>query len=270
MQFIRYLQSGQNVPASFSEWSRYCRDSQCPADYPAASLVGIVSRFVDLHASIKSVHTPNADIIVRNALLCEAELEEWEATLPGHWGYGAASPREPESRMFNGQYYIYSDIWIGRILDHYRWSRILVNEMLLIYIGKIAPHPLEYNTQRTKSLAIISQMATEICVSVSGQLYCNTLPISKIRLVPATSGFFLLLFAVAVAGSSFGVSEELHGWVAKLLEEIGHKMGIRRALMLVPAMKKQRERWAQDVEALPHHAMVGIARERAVWDRELF
>jgi hypothetical protein len=172
--------------------------------------------------------------------------------------------------MFNGQYYIYRDIWIGRTLDHYRWSRILVNEILLIYIGKIASRPLEYNIQRTKSLAVISQMASEICVSVSGQLYCHTIPISKIRLIPATSGVFLLLFAVAVAGSSLGVPEELHDWVIKLLEEIGHKMGIRRALMFVPAMKTQRERWEQDAEALPHDIMIGTARERAVWDRELF
>lgn len=104
LAFIRYLQSGQNIPASFSEWSRYCRDSQCPADYPAASLVGIVGRFVELHASIKAVHTPDADIIVQKALLCEAELEEWEAKLPEHWRYGVASSKETKSRMFNGQY----------------------------------------------------------------------------------------------------------------------------------------------------------------------
>jgi len=156
------------------------------------------------------------------------------------------------------------------MLDHYRWSRILVNEILVIYIGKIASRPLEYNIQRTKSFAIISQMASEICVSVSGQLYCHTIPISKIRLVPATSGLFLLLFAVAVAGSSFGVPGELHGWVIRLLEEIGRKMGIRRALTLVPAIKMQRERWAQDAEALPHGIMVGTAGERTVWRRELF
>ena len=145
-----------------------------------------------------------------------------------------------------------------------------MNEILLIHIGKIASCPPEYDIQRTKSLAIISKMASEICVSVSSQLYSHTLPISKIRLVPAASGVFLLLFAVAVAGSAFGVPEELHGWVVKLLEEIGHKMGIRQALMLVPAMKMQRERWARDVEALPHEIVVNTARERAVWCRELF
>lgn len=145
-----------------------------------------------------------------------------------------------------------------------------MNEILLIHIGKIASRPPEYNIQRTKSLAIISKMASEICVSISGQLYCHTIPISKIRLVPAASGVFLLLFAVAVAGSAFGVPEELHGWVVNLLEEIGHKMGIRQALMLVPAMKMQRERWAQDVEALSSEVMVSTASERAVWCRELF
>jgi hypothetical protein len=66
------------------------------------------------------------------------------------------------------------------------------------------------------------------------------------------------------------VPEELHGWVVNLLEEIGHKMGIRQALMLVPAMKMQRERWAQDVEALSSEVMVSTASERAVWCRELF
>lgn len=272
MQFIRYLQSGQSVPEGFSEWSRYCRDFQCPRDYPAASLVGIVSRFINLHASIRGENLSNSDIIIREALLCEAELDHWEKRLPAHWEYSTVSSRDTKSSMFNGpgQSYIYRDLWIGRILDHYRWTRVLVNELLLRHIERLASPSPGYDAQRRKSLAIIYKMASDICISVSSHSCCHSIQPSKIGFVPAASGIFLLLFTLAVAGSAVGVPEELYNWVIKLLENIGRMAGIQQALILARMIKIQRERWALDIDSSPSDIRYGITTEGTVWCGELF
>ena len=244
MQFIRYFQSGQPFPAEFDEWSRHCRDSQRCADYPASILVGIIGRFIDIHASIRNDNFIDSSSIIREAHACEVELETWEVQLPIQWEFTTLSTVDGEHGMFRGQYHTYRDFWTARIYNHYRWARILVNELLLMHLDRVSSCPFNIEQQREKSLATISKMALDICTSVSSQFWRHSAKDAKIRFVPAMNGVFLLLFPLAVAGSAKGVPEDLHHWVIALLDKIGNTMGVQQALKLIPMTKRLREQWA--------------------------
>src|SRR5690349_17016184 len=102
----------------------------------------------------------------------------------------------------------------------------------------------EDRAQRSRSLAIILRLATDLCSSAASQFHRPTL-LDKARRqgVPALSGCFLLPFPLAVAGSAMGVPDELHDWAIHILETIGHKMGVAQALSMIHPTKMQREKW---------------------------
>jgi uncharacterized membrane-anchored protein YhcB (DUF1043 family) len=105
-----------------------------PDDAHATDLAYIVSRFTNVHASIRCKLQTDSDITLREALL-DAELEEWDMKLPQSLRYRLEQHAEETAVMLKGVSHQYRDFWTARIYDHYRWCRILVNELLLTQPG---------------------------------------------------------------------------------------------------------------------------------------
>jgi hypothetical protein len=183
-------------------WSPQVKNAMTPDDSYATGLAFIVSRFTNFHASIRSKLQTDSTIILCEALLLDAELEEWKMQLPQSWQYRLEQHSEETAVMYKGVSHRYRDFWTARIYNHYRWCRILVNELLLTQLGSVSS---EDAAQRRKSLDLISSQAAEICNSVSIQFHKPTL-LQEARQngVPAMSGCFLPLFGLAVAGSAVG------------------------------------------------------------------
>lgn len=222
-------------------WSSQVKKALTPDDSHAADLAHIVSRFTNFHASVRSKLQTDSNAILREALLFEADLEEWDMQLPQSWRYKLEQHTEESAVMFKGVSHRYRDFWTARIYNHYRWCRILVNELLLTQLGSFSS---EDAAQRSKSLDLVARQAADICSSVSIQFHKPTLlQEAKQTGVPALSGCFLPLFPLAVAGSAIGVPQSLHDWVISMLEIIGHRKGVAQALYLVPGTKLQREKW---------------------------
>jgi len=212
-----------------------------PHDAHATDLAYIISRFTNFHASIRSKHLTDSNTILAESLLLDDMLEEWELQLPQSWLYKLEQHTEETAVMYKGISHRYCDFWTARMYNHYRWCRILVNELLVTQLG---PDSAEDAAQRSKSLDIISRQAADICSSVSIQFHKPTLlEETKQTGVPALSGCFLPLFQLAVAGSAMGVDEEIHDWVVSMLELIGHDKGVGQALAVIPGIKLQREKW---------------------------
>jgi hypothetical protein len=181
--------------------------------------------------------------IILQVLLLETEYEEWERELPAEWSFTAEQAEEPDTTHFDGIYHIYSDIWYARLLNHYRWVRILLNELLLSHMARLPQLSTGHLAQKRKSLAIINTMATDICRSIPSHFrrYANLTASEK--LPPRMSGIFLMVWPLAVAGAAIGVSEYLYDWVISRLEIISNQLGVHSASTMIERTKMCREKW---------------------------
>ncbi|KAE9377084.1 hypothetical protein N431DRAFT_501815 [Stipitochalara longipes BDJ] len=238
--YIKCMIEGEACPPN-NVWAPHYKRAMSPHDAHATDLAYIVSRFTNLHASIRSKLQTDSDTKLREALLLDTMLEEWKLQLPQSWLYKLELHTEETAVMYKGVSHRYCDFWTARMYNHYRWCRILVNELLVTQLGPNSP---ENAAQRAKSLDIISREAADICSSVSIQFHKPTLlEETKQTGVPALTGCFLPLFHLAVAGSAMGVDDEMHNWVISMLELIGHDKGVAQALSMIPGTKLQREKW---------------------------
>jgi hypothetical protein len=181
------------------EWSQDCRKMETTSDSPACHLVVIVGRFIDLHASIRRGDLSDFEAIIRKALECEAQLENWEIELPLIWKPMTVTSVGAEENLYRDQYQVYRDLWRCRIWNHYRWTRILANELILTHLVKLSPLPLEYGGGYDIAVRITQKMAIEICDSVATQLFRHYMSEAPDLFIPYISGVFLLLFPLAVA-----------------------------------------------------------------------
>lgn len=206
----------------------------------ASALADHIIQFVNLCASIRDGSLDDPDSIFSQALILDAQLEEWVGQLPQHWNFTTVVD---ESRpAFQGKYHIYKAISMAHAWNHYRWVRIRNNELLLNYMVKVAYTP-EHDIQRTKALNLITELATDICHSVSSESCGHTIENSNEKSMPRMSGIFMALWPLAVAGSAIGAPEDVYHWVIKLLENAGYQMGILQAVTLIAWTNKQRQRW---------------------------
>jgi hypothetical protein len=239
---MKHIQTGQKFPASMTKWSRIWGAALCETDAPVASLTEIIIQFIDLNASVRQGEAVDANAIIRDALLLDNALEEWKTALPPAWKYRVViSPKAQGT--YDGQYHTYSDQWTARMWDHYRWTRILVHDLVLTHLILLPSLPADMHKQQTQSLAIISHLASRICASVSSQLYRPDPIIPGVRPNCELTSVFMLLWPLKVAGSAIGVPDALHEWVLDVLKNIGQAMGIGQTKVVIFRTKVQREYW---------------------------
>ena len=213
---------------------------------PAVNLIDILIRFMRYDASMR--HTiPNPRAIISSALMFEAELRDWESSLPASWAFEARTS-DAHSRTFYGQYHVYKDAWVSRIYNHYRWTRLLFNEMVVSTISTLAQPTPKDALQRTQSLETISSMAVGICTgAVSHEaLSQRGHTADSASNLPPLNGIFMMLFPLAVAGGAAGTPDHVHAWVVGTLEQIGCTMGIQRAFEMIPQLKRSHAKWKNE------------------------
>lgn len=237
---MKYFSSGGEVPGELLDWTLV--KCATPLLNAATSLIDTLIRFVRMADYWK--HAPHTDPkeIVDAALLLDKELEDWEANLDGDdWSFVTKTSKD-FSGLYQGKYHMYSNTWAHRIMIHYRWSRILVNEILYLNILKLATSTDVHTMQQQKALATISRLATDICFSVPIQTNLLRQEESGSESdMPPLNGVFILVLPLIIAGSACGVSDELHDWVVMMLGVIGSYIGIRFAAESIPGLKKMRE-----------------------------
>jgi hypothetical protein len=233
-----------------AKWSRIWGAALCEKDSPVASLTEIIIQFVDLHASVRQGQVTDPSAVIQDALRLEEALEGWRKTLPPAWKYRVVLSSQSHG-TYDGQYHIYNDHWIARMWDHYRWTRILIHELILTHVVLLASPPPEMYEQQTQSLRIISHLASRICASIASQLYRPNATIPGPGTNSQLTSVFMLLWPLKVAGSAIGVSDPLHEWVVGVLENIGLTMGIRQTKVVVLTTIMQREIWKSNRTLVP-------------------
>jgi hypothetical protein len=241
---LKYFTTGGEIPREILEWS--APDYTSPILNTAAALISILVRFARFNAALKdAAFNVDPEEAVRQVLIIDTELNDWQASLSSdYWSYVTRKSSEL-SGVYQGKYHVYQNVWASRTLNHYRWSRIRVNELLYLYISKLANPTASQLTQQQTSLSTISHMATEICISVPNHSRLLGDGFSSLTNreadIPPLNGVFVLLFPLVIAGSAIGVPDELHDWVVKILGMIGSTMGIGHAAESITVVRKIRE-----------------------------
>ncbi|KAH8808494.1 hypothetical protein F5884DRAFT_753021 [Xylogone sp. PMI_703] len=246
---VSYAQSGQTFPEYHQELFFQNQQAQAEADKPAAVLLSLAIRLVQISASLHAREVIDPLLTICEALSLEADLGAWFSSLPPHWKYPTKStmPEERDSLInFNGEYHVYSDPWSSRIYNNYRWIRIMVNDIILTYLARIAPTSLsvDYSLVQQKSLAVIFSLATDTCISVISQYYL-AMDRTLNSLGPQMNGIFLIIWPLMIAASGIGVSEDIAEFCIRNLEHIAMHDGVMRALTSVKVVKERRKAWIE-------------------------
>lgn len=244
VSIVRYF-SKRVVSPDLLNWSPDLIPSAPPEILPGAEIVDILVRFAMFDAYVHH-QKPDARVVVESALLFEDELHDWETHLPIDWSFTVKESNTCEY-TFHRQYHIYKDMWVSRIFNHYRWARLLVNETIVSHISKMTRPTANDVIQRQQSLDIISCMAVDICAGSASQEGLSAQGVAEDPShIPLLNGTFMLLFPLGVAGGAAGTPDEVHDWVVETLERIACTMGIRRALQMIPQLKKSVAKWKLD------------------------
>lgn len=226
-------------------------------EFPACALAHTLFKFVCIRAAIKKAEVVESTEILEKLLHVEAELTKWIENLPSSWAFTTKDALECPGNVFGSQLHSYHDIWISRYWSHYRWMRIVVHETIIQHLAKLPlSHALNLTGQQLQSVAIITEMVMDICVSVPFHLCNHNTQADKTLPRPEIIGAFDLLWPLTVVVNSEYVSEDRCIWAVNLLESIGYTMGIKQALVLASTVKSRRRcgHGPQGTYTLPDHA----------------
>jgi len=211
-------------------------------DAPAIHLAEIISQCAKLSVDIRNNSSIISASIFHEALILERELRDWETSLPESWNFTIVNVEDGFENSFNGVTHSYRDMWTARIINHFRWANILVNELLIVHMPCLGSTASEDSTQRSQSLAIILRMATDICSSIHNHFDGkHNIKDAQLRKVSTLSDY-LPIFPLCVAGSTL-VPEHVHNFAVNMLENIGNTMGIQMASNMASATKTIYSEW---------------------------
>ncbi|CAG8022490.1 unnamed protein product [Penicillium salamii] len=245
VSIVKYFSRRDGHPDTLN-WSRD-HMADAPSELlPAVNLIDILTRFMKYDASLRH-ENPGPRAIISSALMFEAELHDWEASLPESWDF-VVETSGTHARTFYGQYHVHKDAWVSRIYNHYRWARLLFNEIVVSTISRLKQPTSKDAIRRQQSLETISRMSIGICTGAASHeaISQRGLTSENPSPLPPLNGVFMMLFPLAMAGGAAGAPDHVHDWVVGTLEQIGCTMGIQRAFEMIPLLKQSHAKWKQE------------------------
>lgn len=243
------------LPATFFDWVSMSAKMVSATDKPSAELIGIIIRLVQLSALVRSHplvdgHPETVDVI-REALALERELNAWEQRKEGIWAvreeHVGGSFFPPEA-VFQGCYHVYTDMYVARVWTHFRWSRIVVNQILLesVEMFPISSLPLISRPQQQLAQDHITRLARDTLVSVPSHYrhpyirpaHCQYLDKTKGGAGVGAAGIPTLLFELKIAGCAPGIPRDYRTWALRIIETVWGSTGMYQAKVLADIVRK--------------------------------
>lgn len=228
-------------PEEIGSWLRKGVLSGTDIEWPATTLAAFIIDFVTLNMQAKNGQIQDREGVIDRCQAIDQELEGWFSQLPPKWTYTTIDfvPENDDEISFHGQCHSYLDPFVAKILNYYRWARIMISDLLIDHATRLLPSPV-VEGQKQRALAIARHMATGICIGAPLHLYQHSPPHRDEEYIsPVIHGAFTLIFPLKVAASSHGTTKELKVWIISLLEHVGRSMGILQVLAIVRELKEQ-------------------------------
>lgn len=221
---------------------------------PAVALIHTCARFASLSASAKaSIYTDGhgaaADVMLQ-LLSIDEELEAWESTQQGKWLYTThiGSTLPPEA-VFRQTYHRYSDVWTSRIWNHFRWVRLLTNQMLLEFDERYPVDAVGVLSlpQRDRCYETIRRQAVDVLTSVPTHYKHPRLTYRHLDAIQTHGGAGAgavgiphLMFHLQVAACAPGVPLDVWTWAVELMETAWGELGMLHAKSLAELSRYHR------------------------------
>ena len=245
------------LPPAFLDWISLSSGMVSTPDLPSAELITVLSRFVELSASVRSrlLHDgrPETFDVIRQALGIDRELGEWEARQEGMWAVTEERMDGgffPPDAVFEGCYHVYTDMWTARVWTNYRWARIMVNQLLLESVERFPASSLSLlsTAQQRDSLATIARVSRDTLVSIPTHYRHPRLkPVHREYFDKTKGGAGIgaaqvptLVFQLKVAGGAPGVPNSYYSWALAMIETIFADTGMIQARRLAELLAKSR------------------------------
>lgn len=208
-------------------------------------LISITGKLSNLRADITSKAVADGREILTRAYGIEAELTAWVAGLPPSFMFTTAKSTAIDREFlirsrgifpYGNQYHVYSELWLGHTWNQYRCSRLIVTEIIMSCLRRMAADPtgiyssgkLEVHCSKLRATA--RQLAEDICASVPDHLGLIGEPSTHSR---SHIGAVVLLWPLFLAAATENKTHMLRKWVIEIYKLIGYTMGIDQALALI-------------------------------------
>jgi len=246
------------LPPTFLEFITLSRSMASADDMPAAELINIVSRFVQLSAVVRSRllkdGQPEACGIIRQALEIEVQLDTWEGRQQGVWAFTEERADRgffPPGTVFEDSFHTYANMWTARVWTNYRFARILVNQLLLESVDRFPLSSLHLfkAAQQRRSYDVIKRIARDTLVSIPTHYRHPGLDHTHREYFDKTKGgagigaaqIPTLLFQIKVAGAAPGVPHKSWAWALAMLRTMWADTGMLQAKRLSDLLAKVKE-----------------------------
>lgn len=250
---MKCIISEEHSPAGMEAWSQDVAKIMSPEDAYAPLIASVANRFTNLYASVKNGNILDPSTIVHQAIALEVELDLWEQELPRSWRFTLSDCVEQHEFAFQGKFHQYHEFWIARMLNNYRWVRILINNLLLMHLPSNSP-------RRASCSLTIARLSADIFHSIPSFLESTIIQADQKAPFPVLAGCFQVIFPLAVVGCAIGISDGMHEWAVQMLGKLGDRMGIVSATQLVFHVRRLR------VELANYGKVKGYGQEAQLTD----
>ncbi|PYH92854.1 hypothetical protein BO71DRAFT_12380 [Aspergillus ellipticus CBS 707.79] len=229
-----------------------------PETYPFSTdgdrSMKIVAKFCDLQADVRAGTISDTKKVLSIALTIDSELEDFACNMSPEFVYAVGTrpphlpPRAQDDHNFSfyhGTCHMYQSLWACNVWNNYRYTRILVNSLILSHLpaetppGRQGPEYDDFRDQCLRTRDRMRQLATDICCSVPFKFgvagHEEKIGVDPV-MTQAGTGFTLLL-PLYVATLVDGVSGPIHEWVMNCFHIIGRVMGIHTAVALIQVLQ---------------------------------
>ena len=243
------------IPDNFYDSVEFAHSNQKALDYPSVDVGYLIARFIDtasfVRHNIVRDGRAKANQTLREMIELDGEFGSWEKELQGPWLYRTEKADHlPREAVSQGEHHVYYDLFFARIWGHYRWARMLLNQMILDFASKnpLSALPLQSPSERDDRLRYIKKLARDILVSTPCHwrhpLLNDNAPRFLVQVGGAGSGSAgvpILLFHLKAAACAPGVPDEYLNWALGVIECTRSDMGMLGAKSMMDAMRMHRD-----------------------------
>lgn len=239
-------------PPAVQGWLSFGQAAIEMTDRPAGNLGFLLCRFVDLSAYLKRSllrdGQSRANSVLRKMLDLDADLLDWERERDGIWLYEVHHAQHlAQEAVFEGEYHIYYDMFYARVWNHYRWARLLLNQLMIEFQDKhpLSSHSFPSANDRHKRLFTIRTLVRDILISTPSHwrhpLLPNKTTLAVIRQEGGGSGAGGLpvhILHLKAAACVPDIPGAYTAWAQRVVECIWSDMGMFHAKATLEAMRK--------------------------------
>lgn len=168
-------------------------------------------------------------------------------TQKGKWRYHVYHhPALPPEAVFRRHYHRYTDVWTSRTWNHFRWARILTNQMILEFVERYPTSATGFVSlgQQDRIHETIRRLAVDVLTSSPTHYKHPRLTRDHLDIIQTHGGAGAgavgiphLMFQLQVAACAPGVPYEIWRWTLGVMETAWGELGMMHIKSLADVLK---------------------------------